>query len=954
MMKEKMKTGLEPDGRVWPLVEGRGKADCPPPGVIKAFLVCLCFAGALFAAGCKATGVATGDDFDDAPPLLKGFPLSAHNAVLFKDRGTLTIRAQLSSRLAAMANISWELSEGDGLVTIEAANDGTVTLTPEAEGQALLTAKLTPKEGYTFDEKSKLISECRVTVLDALTIKPVDTALHPSKLLFFEGEQDPRLVMIDLDAAALEELKRVANIAWTVEDGAAASAAPQSAGVEAAVSAQSAGTATLRAALSAKNADESGIAPDFNGGGISAILELDTHAVPALSISDPGPVMLDVGDTPKTVNITLTYPAALFAYDPTVSWTPANGTKADLAGGVVASGAVNAVLTAKAAGPEALNAAFTIEGRTFTASLTVTVVDYVAPTYPVEKITLSGVSGSPIQIVQTDSSAVITAAAGRTSDANPPTNKKINWSASPDGFVSIDLEPNSNPDHAKVKIKALSPTSTNVTITAASDSNPGVTETFTVKVEALTITITPDPASFTYNAGVTLSAAVNAAEAANRLVTWSAVDLNAGLAVITGTTIKTNAPVTAATNLTIRASSTAATTVSATRTVTVNPHSFNIAYIGNGSTDGSMATQNSVTYGSTETTLTKNVFTRTDHTFQGWTLASNGSGTVLSDEAAISSLNDCGDAKNPGGSITLYAKWKKDLGVIAAGEENNPDLMIKFGIKPEGYTSSSAEDVTETFLSVQAYIHKPAVSASGSDQNAMLGYIALGDYVKLPSLVVASYPSGGGALNVSNTVAAVVGISPYKGINDNGNDEHLAFLFKDVLVKRRMNSSHTNNGGYAATEMRKYLTAVDGDANSGKFLAGLITAGVPNSVFWNPRRVIGNPAGVSASELQDLVFLPTIWEISGGTKYTQAGSSSNIAGGEGSANQGRFTAYRSGTAGNTDRKKTFNNAADYYCLASSATYSSSTTHFTCIFPDGTTGYYTAATTRGITPAFCVK
>jgi uncharacterized repeat protein (TIGR02543 family) len=248
---------------------------------------------------------------------------------------------------------------------------------------------------------------------------------------------------------------------------------------------------------------------------------------------------------------------------------------------------------------------------------------------------------------------VITAAAGR-NDANQPTNKKILWTAS-SSEVSIIKEAASNPDDAKVKIKALSPTAANVTITAKSDSNPGVTATFTVKVNPLTITISPATASFTYNAGVTLSATVNATEAANRLVTWSATGANSGLAKITGTTITANAPVAAATNLTIRATSTVAA-VSADRTVTVNPHSFNITFKSNYSGGPADTSQSNVTYGST-TALTANSFTRDAYTFAGWTEASNGTGTVLTDGAAASVLSGSDAAKNPNGNVSLYAQW---------------------------------------------------------------------------------------------------------------------------------------------------------------------------------------------------------------------------------------------------------------------------------------------------------
>jgi uncharacterized repeat protein (TIGR02543 family) len=444
---------------------------------------------------------------------------------------------------------------------------------------------------------------------------------------------------------------------------------------------------------------------------------------------------------------------------------------------------------------------------------------------------------------------------------------------------------------------------------------------------------------------------VNATEAANRLVTWSAVDPNAGLAEITGTTITANAPVTAATNLTIKATSTVAATVSATRTITVNPHSFKISFNGNGNTDGSMTQQN-VTYGSTTATFTKNTFTRTNYEFEGWTTASNGTGTVFADEAAVSaSLNGNNDTKTPNGTVTLYAKWS-DLGVIAAGQADNPNLMVKFGIKPAGYSSASAEDVTKTFLSVQAYINKAAVTASNVDNaSAKLGVIALGNYVDLPALSVTAY-NGQGAFSANNARVEVVGVSSYIDKNGNGSGKHLVFQFKDVMVNRRMNATATNAGGYAASEMRKYLTTVSEDANSGKFLAGLLAAGVPQTALWAPSRVIGGNSS-NKSTVTDSVYLPTVWEVAETNNSTQSGSTSDaMTANEGTENQGRLTIYGAGEGGNNGRVKS---GATWYWLASTSTYYLSPGYSFCLvyylgFIDGANASFEG----GVAPVFCVK
>jgi hypothetical protein len=99
----------------------------------------------------------------------------------------------------------------------------------------------------------------------------------------------------------------------------------------------------------------------------------------------------------------------------------------------------------------------------------------------------------------------------------------------------------------------------------------------------------------------------------------------------------------------------------------------------------------------------------------------------------------------------------------------------------------------------------------------------------------------------------VVGINSFHSkdkytVTANNGVPHLVFQFQNIPVSRRMNMSDSNGGGYAASEMRKYLIPVDGDtdANSGAFLTGLLDAGVPKAVMWAPwQRQHGVVAGKS-------------------------------------------------------------------------------------------------------------
>jgi hypothetical protein len=156
-----------------------------------------------------------------------------------------------------------------------------------------------------------------------------------------------------------------------------------------------------------------------------------------------------------------------------------------------------------------------------------------------------------------------------------------------------------------------------------------------------------------------------------------------------------------------------------------------------------------------------------------------------------------------------------------------------------------------------------------------------------------------------------------------------------------MNPSDTNAGGYAASEMRKYLTPVAGDGNSGKFLAGLISAGVPESVLWAPKRYVANggSGATGADELADKLWLPTEREAFGGRTYSHASYETD-------ANQARLEYY----VDNGSRVKNFGGV--WWWLASPAYFSS--TNFCGTYGDGTIKSINAYSERGCAPAFCVK
>ncbi len=78
--------------------------------------------------------------------------------------------------------------------------------------------------------------------------------------------------------------------------------------------------------------------------------------------------------------------------------------------------------------------------------------------------------------------------------------------------------------------------------------------------------------------------------------------------------------------------------------------SYTVTFDGNGSDDGSMATQTFV-YDVAQP-LSTNEFTKTGYAFNGWNTAANGSGTSYADGASVTNLTNAAN-----GSVTLYAQW---------------------------------------------------------------------------------------------------------------------------------------------------------------------------------------------------------------------------------------------------------------------------------------------------------
>jgi hypothetical protein len=305
-------------------------------------------------------------------------------------------------------------------------------------------------------------------------------------------------------------------------------------------------------------------------------------------------------------------------------------------------------------------------------------------------------------------------------------------------------------------------------------------------------------------------------------------------------------------------------------------------------------------------------------------------------------------------------------GVPVEGAAGTGSIKGKFGIGAEG-----KDAVEAAFSELHAYIQNGGL-AKYPDA------IRLGDWIDLEGgLAVDAYNDTGGFSHDAEKAVEevknqgqpwgtlcrliVVGINSFNTVNGN-NMPHVVFQFQNIPVIRRMNATNTNEGGYAASEMRTYL--------AGNFLAGLKNAGVPENVLWAPERVLSAGIdGTGAVTISDKLWLPTERELfQDGKSLIYIGYDINntfilgpfSANGETAGNQARLEYYTD----NNIRRKTWcgdlairnNYYPDmesgygwmYWTGSSDEFYSG----FCVVTGEGISSGSTSA--HGVAPAFCVK
>ena len=112
-------------------------------------------------------------------------------------------------------------------------------------------------------------------------------------------------------------------------------------------------------------------------------------------------------------------------------------------------------------------------------------------------------------------------------------------------------------------------------------------------------------------------------------------------------------------------------------------NSYTIKFNGNGNTSGTMRNM-SAKYG-TKYTLTANAFKRTNYTFLGWSKSADATAATYANKAEVKNLSS-----KAGGSVTLYAVWKRDTYTVKLYANNGGKAYVSQTMKCGASTALTA------------------------------------------------------------------------------------------------------------------------------------------------------------------------------------------------------------------------------------------------------------------------
>lgn len=159
----------------------------------------------------------------------------------------------------------------------------------------------------------------------------------------------------------------------------------------------------------------------------------------------------------------------------------------------------------------------------------------------------------------------------------------------------------------------------------------------------------------------------------------------------------------------------------------------------------------------------------------------------------------------------------------------------------------------------------------------------------------------------------------------------------------RMNTSNTNSGGWASSNMRTALCGTSLSSYSGTFIAVLPAAlrAVLKSVTKYTDNTGNSSAASAVTATTDYIFLLSEYEVFGSISYGNSNESSK---------QAQYAYYSAGNSKIKYQHGSTSTAARWWLRSPRSSYSAG---FVSVLTDGTVNYGSAGFSRGFAPGFCV-
>ena len=230
----------------------------------------------------------------------------------------------------------------------------------------------------------------------------------------------------------------------------------------------------------------------------------------------------------------------------------------------------------------------------------------------------------------------------------------------------------------------------------------------------------------------------------------------------------------------------------------------------------------------------------------------------------------------------------------------------------------------DTVAEAMEALHKRCNGTGTPDFSGLM----VGDYLDLPSLTVdgTTYQWNSSYKNLRIVIS---GFNQYIGVGDTENTKnHILWTFRNVVLKRQMNSSDNNAGGYPASALKTFLDGV--------FTAGLAAA-LGGSYLYTVRRATSVKGSVAWNSFT--VFLPTTVEVFGIDTYgdDQNGWNTNV----------QFPIFRNSSF---YRIKRYDGQRMWWWLGTP--HASNSSNFCAVGASGNSYNRNASVEGGVAPAFC--